>query len=160
MEVLADSILKKGYIPLACDRYAAVAWQGEYLPDFWMWNGKFTEYEGGIKHIRTAKVGELKEAALHYWQDKWVPLRQVDEGFLRRMERALREHQGLKREGVKFPDGQFLKAQEEIPEEYLGPEVRQYLGLPEVKTEKLVPERKVSAALLVSCKQRKVGEDG
>lgn len=152
---MTEGVFKKGYIPLAWDRYAGISWQGEHLGGFWMWNGKFTEYEGGVKHIRTVKVGELKEAALHYWRDKWVPLKPVGESFLRRMEQALREHKGLKREGVKFPDGPFLKAPEEIPEEYFGPDVRRYLGLRAKETDKLVPRKNFPSSLLNSLKQRK-----
>jgi len=134
MTITANTFSKKGYIPLACSRHAGVAWQGESLGEFWMWNRQFTEYEGGIKRIQTVKVTELKEAALRYWRDKWVPVRPIDEALLRRMENTLRRHRGLMAQGVTFPDGQFLSMPEPIPQENLGPELRKMLGLPEDKS--------------------------
>lgn len=118
---------------MACNRYAGIAWHGEYLRDFWMWNGQYIEYKNGIKYIQTVKVDTLKEAALKYWRDGWVPVKEIDEHFLRRLEQSLREHPGLKKEGVRFPDTPFLKAPEKIPLKHLGPEVRAYLGLKQGK---------------------------
>lgn len=138
---------------MACNRYAGVAWQGDFLRDFWMWNGQFTKYEGSVRHIQTVKVADLKEAALRYWRDGWVPVKPVDEGFLRSMERVLREHGGLKREGVRFPEAPFLKMPPEIPDEALGAEVRAYLGLPAVEKKKLVPEGAVPEEVLESFKK-------
>jgi len=129
MSVTIDSFVRRGYTPLACNKYAGIAWQGEFIKDFWMWNGQVTEYEGGVKRIQTVKVGDLKEAALRYWRDRWVPLKRVDDELLRRMEGALRAHGGLKSEGVAFPDGEFLRRSQPVPEELMGPEVREYLGL-------------------------------
>jgi len=129
MSVTIDSFVKRGYTPLACNKYAGIAWQGEFIKDFWMWNGQVTEYEGGVKRIQTVKVGDLKEAALRYWRDRWMPLKHVDDELLRRMEGALRAHGGLKSEGVTFPDGEFLRRSQPVPEELMGPEVREYLGL-------------------------------
>lgn len=129
MAITVDSFLKRGYVPLACNQYAGIAWQGEYLKDFWMWNRQYAEYRGGVKYIQTVKVTDLKEAALRYWRDGWVPVKPVDECFLRMMEKALRGHRGLKKNGVKLPDNDFLRMHEEIPAEYLGPEVRRHLGL-------------------------------
>ncbi len=129
MSVTIESFIKRGYTPLACNRYAGIAWQGERLQDFWMWNGQVTEYEGGVRRIQTVKLDDLKEAALRYWRDRWVPLKPVDEELLRRMEGALRVHAGLKSEGVSFPDGEFLRRSQPVPEELMGPEVRAYMGL-------------------------------
>lgn len=127
--ITVNSFLKRGYIPLACNGYAGIAWQGDLLRDFWMWNGQFTEYAGGIKYIQTVKVTDLKEAALRYWRDGWVPVKPVDEDFLRRMENALREHKGLKGDGVRFSDRPFLTMPEAISIQFLGPEVKAYLGI-------------------------------
>jgi len=104
--------MKKGYIPLALNRYAAIAWQGEYLGDFWMWNGQYNAGAGSTP--QTVKVTALKEAALRYWRDKWVPLK-WDEDLLKRMEDALRAHKGLKAEGVAFPAGRFLPEPGAVP---------------------------------------------
>lgn len=131
MAITINSFLKRGYTPLACNNYAAIAWQGEYLSDMWMWNGQFTGYKGGVKHIQTVKVTDLKEAAVRFWRDGWTPVKPVDDLMLRRMEEALRSHKGLKAEGVIFPDDAFLKTPESVPVEYLGPEIRVYLGLPD-----------------------------
>lgn len=153
MTLTAKSFLDRGYIPLACNRYAGVAWQGEYLKDFWMWNAQLTHYDGGVRHIQTVNVTELKEAALRYWRDRWVPVKQIDEGFLRRMERALREHRGIKKEGVNFPDTQFLKMPEPIPVELFGPEVRAYLGLKAAKRVELKPSSALTRETLESYKK-------
>lgn len=157
MSAITESIFKKGYIPLACDGRGAIAWRGEYIKGFWMWNRQFTRYRGGIRHIQTIKVEELKEAALRYWRDGWVPVKPVDEPVLRRLEEALRCHQGLKKEGVKFPDGPFLQLPEAIPEEHLGPEVRVYLGLPRSKSKKLVRVGKVSKKVIEAYKRARQG---
>ncbi len=129
MTLTIDAFLKKGYIPLSLNSLAGIAWQGELIRDFWMWNRQYTEYKGGIKYIQTVKVSDLKEAAVRFWRDGWVPLKPVSDGLLRRMEAALREHRGIKKEGIKFPDRNFLETPAPIPEEHLGPEVRAYLGL-------------------------------
>ncbi len=113
MGLNAASILKKGYTPLAMNKYAAISWQGEHLRDFWMWNGQFIESHNG-KKIQTVRVTDLKEAALMMWRDKWVPL-DSDDGLIARMESALRGHKGLKAAGLSFPDTSFLKAGE-IPD--------------------------------------------
>ncbi len=114
MAKVGDSIMKKGYIPIACDTRGAISWRGEYLHDFWMWNRQHMESKDGKRLIQTIRVTELKEAALRYWRDKWVPVEPVDEEFLRRMEQALRGHKGLRRQGVKFPEGEFLVMPEPI----------------------------------------------
>lgn len=114
MAKVGDSIIKKGYIPIACDMRGAISWKGEYLHDFWMWNRQHMESKDGKRLIQTIRVTELKEAALKYWRDKWVPVLPIDEEFLRRMEQALRDHRGLKRQGVKFPEGAFLEMPEPI----------------------------------------------
>ena len=150
MSLTARSFLDKGYIPLACNRYAGVAWQGEYLADFWMWNTQLTQCEGGNKRIQTVKVNELKEAAIRYWRDGWVPLKPVDEDFLRRMEGALRTHRGLKKEGVNFPDGPFLKMPEPIPVEFLDAESKNYIGLKEVEKTEIKPQNSKSEDALES----------
>ncbi|HHL39620.1 MAG TPA: hypothetical protein ENJ37_03870 [Deltaproteobacteria bacterium] len=131
---LVESTRKKGYIPLAGDGMVCLGWRGEELEDFWMWNGRFIEYEGGGRRIRTVRVRELKEAALRYWLDGWVPVAAVDEALLRRMEAALRSHRGLARRGVRVPAGAFLSMPEPIPREYIeGPDgrARQLRSVPE-----------------------------
>ena len=153
MSAITESITKKGYIALAYDNRGAIAWRGEYLKDFWMWNRQFTKYKGGTKHIQTVKVEELKEAAVRYWRDGWIPVKPIDELLLRRMEEALRCHKGLARDGVSFPDSQFLTLPEPIPEAYLGPEVRAYLGLPKNKSKRLVREAKVPKKVLDAYKE-------
>lgn len=153
MAITVESFLKRGYVPLACNQYAGVAWRGECLKDFWMWNRQYAEYSGNVKYIETIKVTDLKEAALRYWRDGWVPLRPVDEGLLRMMEKALRAHRGLKKNGVKFPDNDFLKMPEEIPEKYLGPEVRRHLGLEDVQPVTLKREDELSGEPLEAYKK-------
>ena len=106
MGLNAGSIIKKGYTPLALNKYAALSWQGEYLGDFWMWNRQFIDTAGG-RGVQTVRVTDLKEAALRVWRDRWVPL-VLDEGLLERMEAALRGHKGLKSAGFSFPDTSFL----------------------------------------------------
>jgi hypothetical protein len=150
-----DAMLKKGYMPLVSGDLIGIGWQGEELKDFWMWNRRLTEYEGGVKRICTVKVVTLREAALHYWRDGWVPLKPVTGDFLRRMERALRGHAGLKREGVVVPDTEFLQMPEEIPPEQMGPEVRKYLGLDVAKEETLSRKGSLSGGLLKSYKRHK-----
>ncbi|MFQ5465706.1 MAG: hypothetical protein ACE5EI_07240 [Thermodesulfobacteriota bacterium] len=114
----AGALVKKGYIPLAMNEYGGISWQGERIDELWMWNRQFNVLEDGTRTIQTARVTELKEAALRYWRDGWVPVGPVDDGLLRRMEDALRSHQGLRRAGVSFPGGRFLGPPEEIPEEF------------------------------------------
>ncbi len=122
------------------NRYAGIAWQGEHLKDFWMWNRQFNGRKGDIRHIQTVRVAELKEAALRYWRDGWIPIKPVDEGMLRRMEQALRLHRGLNAEGVRFPDAHFLKMPEEIPGCHYSPEVKELLGFKRDKAEGLKQE--------------------
>lgn len=129
MTLTIKSFLKKGYIPLSLNSLAGIAWQGELIQDFWMWNRQYMEYKDGRRYIQTVKVSDLKDAALRYWRDNWVPLKPVSSALLRRMEAALREHKGIRGEGIKFPDGPFLDMPSPIPEEHFGPEVRAYLGL-------------------------------
>jgi len=148
MAGVAGSMMEKGYIPLVAGDHVGIGWQGSYLDDFWMWNRRFIEYEGGVRHIRTVRVSELKEAALHYWRDGWVPIRPVTEDLLGRMEAALRAHRGLKTEGVTLPDGPFLEMPEEIPTEHFGPEVREYLGLSAVESTGLVRKSAASEEAL------------
>ena len=145
---------------MAAGPNSAISWRGEFLHDFWMWNGLFNEYRGGVRHIQTVKIEELKEAAIRYWRDGWVPIRPVDEGLLRRMEAALRVHQGLKRAGIKFPETAFLKPPEPFPEEFLGPEVRQYLGLPEGKPRRLVRNDRPGRKVIEAYKKTRGGGSG
>ena len=129
--------LRNGFYHLAADMRGGIAWQGEILRDFWMWNRQFTENKDGSRVIQTVRVMDLKEAAIRYWRDKWVPLVPVDEDFLRRMEATLRAHRGLRDLGVTFPAGEFLSMPDPIPEDALCDEVRAYMGL--------VPSGKVRA---------------
>lgn len=108
MSGVIKKMTSKGYMPLAGNEFAAIGFEGRGLKDFWMWTGKYIESSGGEKIKKTVKVDSLKEAALHYWRDKWTPMESIDEDFLLDMENALRGHIGLKKQGVKFPDGEFL----------------------------------------------------
>lgn len=121
--------ISKGYYPLTADLRGGIAWKGERIEDFWMWNGGFVTDEEGRRRIQTVRVTDLKEAALRYWRDGWIPLRPPDDDLLRKMEDALRGHAGLKMEGVNFPDTPFLTEPGPLPEEFLGPEVKSYLGM-------------------------------
>lgn len=112
---IIDNFIKKGFTPLACNKYAGIAWQGELLKNFWMWNRVISD-SGGVKYIQTIKVTDLKEAAIRYWRDNWVPVVDIDEAMLRRMENALRAHKGLKAQGNTFPDGPFLSMPESLPD--------------------------------------------
>lgn len=145
---LTESIMKRGYIPLAFDTRGSISWQGEYLHDFWMWNRQFMEYAGGTRHIQTVKIIELGEAALRYWRNSWVPIKPVDGAFLRRLEDALRNHAGLRADGVRFPEGAFLEMPETIPQEYLSPEARKHLGLEKKPLKRLVRKDRVSKRVL------------
>ena len=118
---------RRGYYHLASDMRGGIAWQGELLREFWMWNRQFTETPSGQRRIQTVRVSDLKEAALRYWWDGWVPLAPVDEDLLRRMEDCLRGHRGLRDAGVSFPDTPFLEPPGPVPEEYMGEEVRGFL---------------------------------
>ncbi len=113
MAGVLQQMIKKGYMPLAGNEFAAIGFEGNALNDFWMWTKSYIETAGGEKVKKTVKVESLKEAALHYWRDRWLPVEPIDEDFLLDMENALRSHIGLKREGIRFPDGEFL----EMPEE-------------------------------------------
>ena len=100
---------------------ASYFFQGRYIKDFWMWTRKLTEYTDGSVSIRTVKVTDLREAALHYWRDKWVPIKPITHEVLRAMEAELRMHVGLQKEGVQFPNGEFLEYAF-VPEDYLAPQ--------------------------------------
>src|SRR4030067_1172251 len=105
MAIDISSLLKKGFTPLAANRFAAVSWQGEPLSEFWMWNGQITHGKQGPS-IQTVKVTDLKEAAIRCWRDKWVPLR-WDSAFVRRMVASLRAHSGMYKQGMGFPEAPF-----------------------------------------------------
>ncbi len=147
--------MKKGFYSLASDVRGGIAWQGELLRDFWMWNRQFTEYNGGVRLIQTVRVTDLKEAALRYWRDKWVPLKPVSTELLRRMEVSLRAHQGLRDAGINFPGGAFLDPAEPISEELMGAEVREHLGLGKVKAKGLVPEARLNKKVIEAYKKSK-----
>lgn len=121
MTINISSLLKKGFTPLAANRFAAISWQGEPLSGFWMWNGQLTG-----SYIQTVKVTDLKEAAIRCWRDKWVPLK-WDSVLLRRMEECLRSHRGLQKQGVVFPETPFLPDPVEIPCEYITTELRKFM---------------------------------
>lgn len=112
MPISARTFLDKGYVPIACNSSAGIAWQGEHLDDFWMWNRQYMEDQSGRRTMQTVKVSTVKEAALRCWKDRWVAVKPIDEILLRRMEAALRGHRGLKSEGIIFPEGPFLKEEE------------------------------------------------
>ena len=116
MAISIGSYIKRGYIPLAVNRYAGIAWQGEPLQDFWMWNRQFIEEAGGGKVLQTVRVNNIKEAAKRYYCDGWTPIKKIDKAFLRRMEAVLRRCSNLR---DKLPQGEFLKVPEGLPEEYL-----------------------------------------
>ncbi|MFQ5354609.1 MAG: hypothetical protein ACE5DR_06645 [Thermodesulfobacteriota bacterium] len=147
--------VKKGFYSLASDVRGGIAWQGELLRDFWMWNRQYREYSGGVRLIQSVRVTDLKEAALRYWRDKWVPLKPPSDDLLRRMEDCLRKHQGLKDAGIIFPDTAFLNSTEAIPEGAMGAEVRKHLGLGEVKTKRLVPESRLNKKVIQDYKKTK-----
>lgn len=117
MAIEISRLLKKGFRPLAANKFAAISWQGEELRDFWMWNGQLM-YGAEGQFIQTVRISDLREAAVRYWRDGWTPLRWED-SLLRRMEESLRGHRGLKAQGVSFPEGHFLERPENIPDEYL-----------------------------------------
>ena len=126
MAIDIGSLLKKGFTPLAANRFAAVSWQGEHLGEFWMWNGQLTRCHEKTS-IQTVKVTDLKEAAIRCWRDKWVPLK-WDSVLLRRMEACLRSHRGLQKQGMVFPDAPFLPEPVEIPSEYITPELQKFMS--------------------------------
>lgn len=109
MPISARTFLDKGYVPIACNSSAGIAWQGEHLDDFWMWNRQYMKDRSGQLTMQTVKVSTVKEAAIRCWKDRWVAVKPIDEILLRRMEAALRGHRGLKSEGIIFPEGPFLK---------------------------------------------------
>lgn len=125
MAIDIGSLLKKGFTPLAANRFASVSWQGEPLGEFWMWNGQLTHGQKGPA-VQTVKVCDLKEAAIRCWRDKWVPLK-WDGALLRRMEAALRSHRGLQKQGVLFPEAPFLADPVEIPAECITPELQKFM---------------------------------
>lgn len=115
MPISVKTFLEKGYIPIACNTSAGIAWQGEHLDDFWMWNRQYMDDSNGCRTIQTVRVSTVKEAALRCWKDGWVAVKPLDERLVKRMESALREHRGLKCEGVSFPDGPFLVRGKAVP---------------------------------------------
>ncbi|MBW7957852.1 MAG: hypothetical protein H3C68_08180 [Deltaproteobacteria bacterium] len=115
MALHPGALKEKGYITIAFSNHASIAWQGEHIKDLWMWTGQYVNGSGGKRSLQTVRVRELKEAALKYWKDGWVPLK-LDSGLLLRMEGALRQHKGLKAAGVSFPEGRFLPEPSEIPD--------------------------------------------
>jgi len=151
---------KKGFYSLASDVRGGIAWQGELLRDFWMWNRQFTEYSGGVRLIQTVRVTDLKEAALRYWRDKWIPLKPLTDEILRRMEDSLRAHQGLRDAGINFPSVPFLDPGEAIPEGVMGAEVREHLGLKEQKAKRLIPEARLNKKAVMAYKKSKEVADG
>lgn len=126
MTIEISRLLKKGFTPLAANKFAAVSWQGETLGEFWMWNGQLMKGPEG-QFIQTVKVSDLKEASLRYWRDGWTPL-EWDGPLLRRMEESLRRHGGLKAQGVVFPEGPFLKEPMAIPENYFTPGLKRFIS--------------------------------
>lgn len=109
------ALKEKGYMPIAYNGYASIAWQGELANDLWMWTGQYIQGPAGRMSLQTVRIRELKEAALRYWRDGWVPLK-WDQGLFQKMEYALREHKGLKAAGVSFPEGRFLPDPKELPD--------------------------------------------
>jgi len=120
-----------------------------------MWNRQYTEYSGGVRLIQTVRLTDLKEAALRYWRDKWVPLKQPSPELLRRMEDCLRAHRGLRDAGVTFQEGSFLLPTEPIPEELMGSEVREHLGLGAGKVKGLIPEARLNKKVIAAFKKSK-----
>lgn len=155
MIAVKESILKKGYVPLAVNSYGGISWQGAVLKNFWMWNRQYNEYEGGIKHIQTVKVTELSDAAIRYWRDKWVPVAPIDETLLRRMESSLRSTQARAIKERPLPPDEFLDFHEAIPVKYLGPEVRELLGMKRLKSTKLVLKKSLPSHVIESYKRTK-----
>jgi len=155
--MIANSVIpaKKGFYHLASDLRGAIAWQGELVRDFWMWNRQYTEYSGGVRLIQTVRLTDLKEAALRYWRDKWVPLKPPSSDLLRRMEDCLRAHRGLRDAGITFPEGTFLPPTEVIPEELMGSEVREHLGLGAGKVKGLIPEARLNNKVIAAFKKSK-----
>ncbi|MBI2412465.1 MAG: hypothetical protein HYV24_04570 [Deltaproteobacteria bacterium] len=125
MAITIGSYIKRGYIPLAVNRYAGIAWQGEPLHEFWMWNRQFVEDSAGLRMIQTVRVNDVKEAAVRYFRDGWVPIKRIDDTLLRRMEAALRKCGAVKGE---MYSGEFLKMPEPLPEEFLSPALKKMAG--------------------------------
>jgi len=146
---------KKGFYHLTSDLRGAIAWQGELVRDFWMWNRQYTEYSGGVRLIQTVRLTDLKEAAIRYWRDKWVPLKPLSPELLRRMEDCLRAHRGLRDVGVTFPEGAFLQPCEPISEELMGSEVREHLGLGPGGAKELIPEARLNKKVIADFKKSK-----
>lgn len=114
MSGVLNEMTAKGYMPLAGNDFAAIGLEGRALKDFWMFTNRTIEDGSGNKIKQSVRVSSLKEAALHYWRDRWVPVKAIDEDFLIDMEEELRSHRGLKKEGVQFPEVEFLKMPEAL----------------------------------------------
>jgi len=155
MAAATERPVKKGFYHLAVDVRGGIAWQGELLRDFWMWNRQYTEYRGGVRLIQTVRVTDLKEAAIRFWRDKWVPLKPMNEDLLRRMDECLRAHRGLRDAGVRFPEGGFLPMPEPIPAESLGDEVRAYMGLPKTGKKRPAPSGRPGKKAMAEYKKSK-----
>jgi hypothetical protein len=145
MPVLQRQTPKKGYIPIGNNGVGF--FQGTYLKDFWMWTGKTTKFEDGTEQIKTVRVKDLKEAALHYYRDKWIPVEPITDDMLRAMEVELRAHQGLKREGVDLLDTEFLELRT-IPGDYIMPGV-------DISDKKVKDE--ITAETIAAYKQKLLG---
>ncbi len=116
MSGISESYVDRGYTPLMDAGNIGMGFQGVRIKDLWMWTGKCTEFADGSKMIKTSKVTDLKEAALHIFKDGWIPVEPLSDETLRSMENALRGHRGL----TNVPAGPFL-TNREIPSELLMP---------------------------------------
>jgi hypothetical protein len=92
----------------------------EKVLNIWMWTGDLNEYTDGSKQVVTSKVGVVRDIAKRYWLDDWIPVEEVTDELLRKMEVALQTVDGGFVNGERVPDGQFLE-KKIIPSDYLLP---------------------------------------
>ena len=96
---------------------------------------------------KSNQVRDLKEAAMHYYREKWTPVKPISDDMLRAMEVELRNHQGLKREGIDIPNGEFLESRT-ISSDYI---------MPGVDTSDKKVKDEVSAETIEAYKQKLLG---
>lgn len=129
LSVISKKMKEKGFIPLLSDNLIGIGWEGTSLDNFWMWNRQYMKNEEGNKELKIVKVGNLKDAALHFWRDNWVPIERISDGLLREMENSLRNNIGLKKKGIVFPNDEFLERPKKIDKKLMSKEVKEKLNV-------------------------------
>lgn len=129
LSMISKKMKEKGYIPLAADNMIGIGWEGTSIENLWMWNRQYVKNAEGKKELKIVKVENLKDAALHFWRDNWVPIERISDVFLREMENSLRNNMGLKKKGIIFPSETFLDRPAKIDKKLMSKEVIEKLNI-------------------------------